>query len=518
MRVKIEYLAIISIIVFIELMISPFINSAVNDDWAYSQNVLFLLNGRDEISFWPAATVLSQTFIGYLFSLIFGFSFAKLKILTVFVGSLGLIGLFEIVFKITKSSTSAFAVVLMILAQPFYIQLSNSFMTEIYEFTFLIFAILSYLCFLEREKKHFLFLMLLFFVLAILVRQTSFILFFAIFTQVLLIQKQKKTFFLWSIIILVFILFITSIYIRNINPATKLASIFSIFNNFKSAFPYQYYLRFGLILTYIGIYSFPLIFLFSSSLFGIFKSKKLPLILLIYSMVFITVFYSFNHIPLPNCYNFIELGPRVLHDYKNIPPSEVLKIILLLISLISFFLITVFLSSRKNHFLEFKSKFGFVKIYLVFFISFLIINPPIFDRYLFILLAFTSILFAIKIEFNSLLKKISFFGIISSSLIITIIQNYDYFSWIKAKTELISKLQSKNIDSGLIDGGFEFNGWNNDNLNRSSKGKSWYFVKDDYYLISNSNRISNYSVIDSSEYSSFMKKRFIYTLERKRNP
>ena len=68
------------------VIIQPFFELPVNDDWSYIQNVQSLYQGIFELSFWPSPTTIAQTGVGYLYSLLVGFSIVKLRVLTMILG------------------------------------------------------------------------------------------------------------------------------------------------------------------------------------------------------------------------------------------------------------------------------------------------------------------------------------------------------------------------------------------------------------------------------------------------
>jgi len=72
------------------------------------------------------------------------------------------------------------------------------------------------------------------------------------------------------------------------------------------------------------------------------------------------------------------------------------------------------------------------------------------------------------------------YGVFSVALV------HDYFSWNRVRSDAINWIKKEYmVDHSSIDGGVEFNGfYGYDPKHRTSQSKSWWWVKEDYYLIS----------------------------------
>jgi len=63
------------------VVINPFGEYPINDDWAYARNVYDLVvNGKFIVDPWPAMNLVSQTIYGSIFAGLFGFSFTVRRI------------------------------------------------------------------------------------------------------------------------------------------------------------------------------------------------------------------------------------------------------------------------------------------------------------------------------------------------------------------------------------------------------------------------------------------------------
>ncbi|MFL6415738.1 MAG: phospholipid carrier-dependent glycosyltransferase [Bryobacteraceae bacterium] len=121
------------------LIANPFVNSAFNDDWSYSDTALRLAQtGRIHYNGWGSPTILFQSAWAALFIRTFGFSFNLLRIIAI-PFSLGFVCLTYFLSRRLglRPNFAAFAT-LTVTTSPLFIPLAASFMTEPYAcfFTF----------------------------------------------------------------------------------------------------------------------------------------------------------------------------------------------------------------------------------------------------------------------------------------------------------------------------------------------------------------------------------------------
>ncbi len=104
----------------------------LQDDWAYGLPVKALTE-RGEIRFtdWSSPSQIAQTFWGALFSLAVGFSFTALRISTLVLGLVGLIGMYGLLRQLGAKRTVALFGAGVVGANPLYVNLSYSFMTDV---------------------------------------------------------------------------------------------------------------------------------------------------------------------------------------------------------------------------------------------------------------------------------------------------------------------------------------------------------------------------------------------------
>jgi hypothetical protein len=63
------------------------------------------------------------------------------------------------------------------------------------------------------------------------------------------------------------------------------------------------------------------------------------------------------------------------------------------------------------------------------------------------------------------------------------IATHDYFAWNRARWEAIRVAESLGATPDTLDGGYEYNGFRSDETRTRTAGKSWWWVKDDRYIV-----------------------------------
>ncbi len=195
------FLILILLLFITELFIFPIGEFALNDDWAYAKSVYRLnQSGNFFIGLWPAMTLYSHALLGFAFVKIFGFSFTVLRFANMFLCIVTLLHVYKFFCKKNSPGISAL-VCAFIVFNPFYLNIFNSFMTDLsfFNFSFLAFYYLNNY-FLNRKNLHLL-IFFLFAVLAILTRQLGIVLFLAfIIVEALNYKRSKKNYWLISLL------------------------------------------------------------------------------------------------------------------------------------------------------------------------------------------------------------------------------------------------------------------------------------------------------------------------------
>jgi len=102
------------------------------DDWAYAHGVSGLLfDGVLKISDWVAMTQISHLFMGYGWSLVFGYSLEQLREMTLLISFLGSFGMYWLTGYFTSDWRFRLVGTLVVVVNPIWLYLSHTFMTDI---------------------------------------------------------------------------------------------------------------------------------------------------------------------------------------------------------------------------------------------------------------------------------------------------------------------------------------------------------------------------------------------------
>src|SRR5690348_12597464 len=133
------YFLFLLIFLLAELIVQPFGNYPLNDDWSYAKSVIIMQNeNRLDIGDWPAMTLVTHLLWGFAFVKLFGFSFLTLRISTIISMLIGMWVLNRLVTRITENKLSGFIACLTLLFNPIFFGVSNTFMTDVNFVTLLI--------------------------------------------------------------------------------------------------------------------------------------------------------------------------------------------------------------------------------------------------------------------------------------------------------------------------------------------------------------------------------------------
>ncbi|MGD9781052.1 MAG: ArnT family glycosyltransferase [Kiritimatiellia bacterium] len=121
-----------ALVVLLFALIRPAGEFPLNDDWSYAR---FVQNGveQGQVRFkgWTSVPLIAQALWGALFCLPFGFSFAALRLSTAVAGLLGTWGMFFLARSAGHDRPTAFAAALTLAVNPLWVNLSQTFMTDV---------------------------------------------------------------------------------------------------------------------------------------------------------------------------------------------------------------------------------------------------------------------------------------------------------------------------------------------------------------------------------------------------
>jgi len=536
---KMNYLILSLLWILITIVVNPIGNFPLNDDWAYSKDVFVLANqGHLEFVNWSAMTLVSQILLGSFVCKLFGFSFTLLRILTLIIGLIGVLTTYKILKDININERLALFSCILIIANPLFFSLSNTFMTDVYFFTFSVLSIFFFNRSFNSDFKQQIIFASIFAIIATLIRQIGIV----IPISFAIVCFYKSNSINKSVVLKAFLPFILtciSLFLYNYWMSTthkNLTNYFSfetLFSNIGTkTFTYFFY-RVGITGMTLGLFLFPLLILSLPYQSAKFFSKENRLSL-IFTVLFTTsLVNAWAKFPLGNIFFNLGLGPKLLKDayllhINNSPVLNNLALnlvrvfgftggILLFHSFFSFlFKINQNFKMRYNLKVQ-KFKLFSLIIIMLFFVTFII--PDFFyDRYL-IQLTFLFIILILpdnlRFDFK---KKISVPAILSVFLLLlfSVGATHDYLSWNRARWKGLQYLMTDLKKSPHeIDGGFEFNGWYQTAPEQWGKSKSWWFVDGDDYILA-FGILPGYQTVKSFPYKQYIpfENRNIYILQK----
>lgn len=523
-------LILILLFCLIEFIIDPIGNFPLNDDWWYAKTLQHFLDHRSGFISWSSSTQVGQTFSALFYAKLFGSTFTVLRFYTLTLSLIGILFFYSLCAKfIFNDRSKALIASLVLLLGPFYLSLSNSFMTEIPFITFLVISLYFYFSYRSYQKWLHLSFSLLFMSLAVLTRQVA--LAFAVgivLSEFIQNRSSLKRLFLFILIPLI-LLFAFEVWLKSKDALSAYPFVFSSNGNYKGAvsltdFIFNVSKRWIHFVTIIGFTLSPLLIAsFIHSIQNIrssyFNNKSI-----ISLLVFGVVLLGFKNFPIGNYLYNCGVGPDTLYDSylaginntKN--SSHLLFSVITVITLICSFQL-IYLGSgslidllkvnnsktKSDHFL------WVFFVSLIFYYLFYCYSSAILDRYIFI--AYIPLIFILVKEVNRRIHKPSLIIFICLLALFSTFSTKDYLNFNKARWEAIANLKKNNkVSNADINGGFEHEGFYfSDTLDWVAK---WRNVHPHKYMIAHGN-LKNYIPIQYKVYQRYIpfKKDSIYVLE-----
>lgn len=525
-------------------LINPIGNFPLNDDWAYAKPVSALINNDTLIlSDWQGVTLLSQIAWGYLTSLLFGFSFNTLRFSTLLLAVIAIITSYRLLIDITKNKQLSIIGTLLIAFNPLFLQLSNSFMTEIPFLTFSILALYFYFQFYKKERRGDYILALIFSLLSVMERQSGIAL-VAAFAIVWIIQKEKN---LRNIIYAILPCLLSLISLALFEFILKAR------NNLPVNYNMQFHMLMGMLsapsmelfkkTTYylftsslaIGLYLLPITIPYAMYIFRnrIDFKKNISFQLIALSifiiLIFLRTYFTGKYLPFSgDIFYDAGMGPLILSGINgNFLPhfgKEIWMGISILSAASTVLLLTGILSTLKKNKQLFRisSENNFTSIFSIAICLFYILPTStvyIADRYLLFLLPFILILFFIsmgQIKINIFSYRISLV-VLLPMLVFGVASARDYMEFNRTRWNALNYLtEEQHVSPKQIDGGFEFNAWYLCDFKKYDPSKKrWWWVEQDEYMVSPA-ILSGYKVEKEYRFTRWvnLKTYYIYILKK----
>lgn len=468
-------------------------NFPLNDDPLYAIAVRDFLNtGQLQIPISMASCFLPEI-SGAAFCSLLGYSHEMLRLHTLIYSLLGIIAFFLVMREAGMHRASSGLMALLYSVNPIYVNLSYSFMTDVYSLTMVNFYCFFLLKGIRRSSPQNLLLAAVFLGLSFFVRQTNALFIVVNFIVLLSIYwKEKRTNFsqIGFLIVLPIAMFLGANYLMT--SAVTQASDFSRFYIDQLLFRLGSFItaphvaisnsvyELSKVLLYFGLFLSPCLICFAPGLLKKSKWTALSLVSLIVSVLLagIVLFRAFldpnagTLIPYnANIWWLWTLGPASMLGYSTVPYSPevrwtvtiVASLLGLVLTLVLFDYFSVFVAlSRKvlkgiaaRRF----SKYLFFSCAFLGMLSFLLIQVQVMpmDRYYLQLYLPIALLLAVSFRWFRAKTYLAFSLIFALAIgAYTSACQSHYMSWNRARWQAIEYAIASGVEPSQIDGGAEY--------------------------------------------------------------
>jgi hypothetical protein len=524
-------------------IVNPFGNFPLNDDWQYARPVWFLINKGYYFSTDLYSPILmAQVLWGTLFCLPGGFSFVALRFSTLALSLPIIIVLYFLLLKLCKNPKLSFLGSLLVCANPLFMGLSNSFMTDVPFLASALFSIYFFLSSIETNKRWHIIAGTLFAMIAALIRQYAVVIPVAYFLAILLKKRPKyiqSLSYLLPALITLITLKIGLFWLKHIGSELKPYDGAGVWDFLKQPdIIYANLLERGSdILYYSGFFLLPLlVFTTRKALRQMSKRQKIVIVVFILFIAPVLISARLN-LPCGNVLTTYGFGPNTLKGLADLvhPNPDFPMALLRLIKAIAFIgaimllinlgkiIMDVIQAIISKDFTKTTYKQIFILFFFLGYASLLFIPNFFYDRYILIFIPLTSILLLGEINETIKIKSVAYTIYCTVTLIMGVAGSFmvhDYFSWNRCRWEAADYLtEGLKISPRKIDGGYEFNGWVLDgdfSKSPAIPGRSRWCLNDDEYVVAFHN-FDGYTVIKQYPYQNYIpyEMKNIYVLHRK---
>jgi hypothetical protein len=521
-------------------IVNPFGNFPLNDDWSYGLTVKHLIEKWDfRPTGWTSMPLITNALWGSLFCVPAGFSFNALRLSTLTLSLVGILGAYVLMRNVCQSRWLACIVALTLGFNPICYAMSNTFLTDVPFTAIMILAAIFFLRTLRTESTLDLLAGTAFAVAATLSRQLGISV--ALAFAVVLLLKRGIT---------------TANLARAALPPALCIGVLSGFQHWLAAtgrLPALYYSKnadmLGVLLNpdwfirvvtrniyvtllYLGLFLSPVLLFEVATLWARQKGKAITIFIASVGAVLVLGRFLDGRTRLMPVLSFgildkSGIGPFTLRDtfvLNNLMPTLpagfwwVITVVsvagaALLITTLGLGAIGFAQRVRPSKINDSEAAAIFFLLSAMIYLLPLMIMPsstsPMEDKYFVPLIPlFAGCIASVSSQLPRIDAKISRFGVVMLLCtfgLFAICGTRDYLAWNRARWEAVDDLmKSKPAKAGDIDGGFEFNGlYLYDPEYRQSYTKSWWWVQGDTYLIA-FRPLPGYRVIKEYNYHHWM--------------
>lgn len=463
-----------------ELIVNPRGNFPLNDDWTYGKSVLSLfLEGKYNIGT-SASTLWTHLMWGFGFTKIFGFSFEVLRASTIVSAVIGLLVLYRLVMQISGKASVAFVACLVLLFNPIYFNLSNTYMTDVNFSTVLLCCFYFIIGFFRTGKWLHFIMVFVFSMLLVLLRQFGIIVPLC-FTFACLFRNDRR--WLYSIMAFALLAGVFCVFrlYENYLEKNELAPgyVFTgkIDSNSQEFWKNLFKMmgdRHKSLIEHLATYSFPFLIIYLVTLI---RSSRLVIVLPSAVLCFAVGFGYFwdKHFPLGNIFDNMNVGAETFYQFMNPFSQDVFAHTFNATFAnmmawgkcgnISLFFLCLLLAavSRIKHerpVVRLNPMLAFFATFITGYIFLMMVSKDIyFDRYHLPLIIALIIIFA---HFSKKFSDVSWLAaiFIVPMFYISVAGTKDYFTINKQKWEAYRYLRfTKGVPMERINAGYEINCW-----------------------------------------------------------
>lgn len=481
------FLALLNgIFILMLIIVNPVGDFPLNDDWIFAQPVNSLITtGNYGAETWSSPILILQVFWGLLFCIFTGFSFTALRISTLILGMAAVSVLYLVIFILSKSKRFSFLAAILLLVNPIFFCLANTFMTDVPFIAMALFSIYFFFRFLDAGKNKFLIAATLFSVAATLIRQFGVVIPLAYSITAFLkfkqpVEKRIRHFIPFFVTLVAYkaaLMWLkhTGTEIFGL-PTDSFPTLTSSFFTYPEHWLEEIATRLGNIIFYFGLFFLPLLLIVKSDFTLLLKPFWLKIISSVILLAAVASFILFyREFPIRNVLSRGYIGPKTLdvYDYSRIDFHEHTtffsnKLIIFYIigifgaALLIINLLTLFAKKRAIP-APSVTKHFFIGLCLTGYTVLILVPFATFDRYLVPAFLFLPMIIITGMHDLRLIKPslyifISFY--VFFIFLFSALGTHDYLAWNRARMKAAYYLtKDKNIPLSKIDAGYETNGW-----------------------------------------------------------
>ncbi len=491
---------LLAVFVSVLLLTNPTGDFPLNDDWSYGTAVRNLVeHGQFRLSNWTSMPFLPQLFWGALFTLPFGFSFTALRFSTLIASFLGLT-LLLLLTRIPRTSPPSLLLTprsfivslfpaLLLLANPLYLGLSHTFMTDVPFITLLLLSLYLLASAVEKPSRVRLALGMCAAVTAALHRQTGLLIPIAFGLSWLTLHRPSVRRLTLALGFLAVTAAALLGYLGWLRVAGHLPTAFStqpteVLKCLRAGLPAvaarasQNLLVF---FTYLSIFTLPfgLLFIRSATIRRLLLFLPLSFVLLALTQLLRVRFPG-------NILSDRGLGPFTLAGTFSAFSGSVLSLVVLAaLALLGGALLIELIRAgiaQARSSLAARLCVILTGLYLL---AFSLVTPL--DRYALVCLPLLTIAASGELHQSPPSRPVLFSGlaVLAVYLTFSVAAVHDYLEWNRVRWQALNRLtRDLSLPPERIDGGFEFNGlYTYDEDHSPAPGRSRWWVKADDYVV-----------------------------------